>query len=398
MVAAVARYGYAKATISTVVKLAGVSRSTFYGHFESKEDCFLQTHDLIVDLGIERVAAAYRSGSDLRERLRAAFAAFIETVTLEPEAARLVVIEALAAGDLALEHRERAVEAFLGLLRQSFVQAKAQVSAVTIRAIVGGVQRILYIHLREQRVDQLGQLVDELVDWTLSYVSPSVKPPGPLRVSQNTAPSVPQFSLPSPEPEQARLVLTQRERILLAVTSLVAEQGYPPVTVPGITARAGVSNQTFYAHFKSKETAFLAAFTDASAEALAATTAAYRAAPTMPDAVRQAVAALLSHTASHPAFARLAFFEPLTPGTAAQEVAEQTMQGYVELLSPGPYRPPGVPSVAEQAIAGGFLSVIQGEIARGRLTRLPRLTAALTYIALAPYIGAAAAVRIAQRS
>jgi AcrR family transcriptional regulator len=397
MVAAVARRGYAKTTIGAVVDLAGVSRTTFYEHFQSKEDCFLQTYDLIVELEIERIMQAYRSADSPRERLYAAFAALTAIVSSEPESARFVIIEALVAGDVALEHRERAVQAFERLLRQSFGGSQGQVSDVTLRAIVGGVQRIVYVRLREGRLQELDELVDELVDWTLSYQAVGVKPPTTPGVRRAASPSVPRLEVSFPEPARARLELSQRERILLAVSSLVAERGYPPLTIPAITARAGVSNQTFYEHFKSKEEAFLAAFDDNAAAALRATTTAFQAAPSLPDAVREAVHALLSYTVSHPAFARLGFFEVLTTGTAAQERSEHALQGFIDLLSPGANRPPGVPSVAEQAIAGGIVSVIQREIAYDRLPQLACLTASLAYVALAPFLGAAAATRIAQR-
>src|SRR5262245_11563495 len=47
MVEAVARHGYAGTTLRELVRLAGVSKSTFYEHFESKQDCFLETFDEI---------------------------------------------------------------------------------------------------------------------------------------------------------------------------------------------------------------------------------------------------------------------------------------------------------------------------------------------------------------
>jgi len=397
MVAAVARHGYAKTTIATVVDLAGVSRTTFYQHFKSKKDCFLQTYDQIVDLGIERITLAYRSADGPRERLRAAFAAFVEIITSETDSARFVIIESLAAGDIALEHRERAVQAFEQLLGQSFAQSQGEVSEVTLRAIVGGVQRILYVRLREGRVQELGEQIDELVDWTLSYQAPGVKPPPPPRVRKTTSPSVPRFEVPFPDLAHARSALSQRERILLAVSSLVAQSGYQALTIPAITARAGVSNQTFYEHFDDKGDAFLTALNLAEDDALAATASGFAASSSVPDAVREALFALLSHTATHPAFARFAFFESITPGTVAQELAERKLQTFIDLIAPGANRPAGVPSIAEQAIAGGVFSVIQREIAYGRLARLPRLTASLAYIALAPFLGAATAAAIAQR-
>ena len=48
MVEAVARHGFAGTTLRELVGLAGVSKSTFYEHFESKQDCFLATFDEII--------------------------------------------------------------------------------------------------------------------------------------------------------------------------------------------------------------------------------------------------------------------------------------------------------------------------------------------------------------
>ena len=53
MVEAVARHGFADTTLRELVSLAGVSKSTFYEHFESKQDCFLATFDYI-GLEVER--------------------------------------------------------------------------------------------------------------------------------------------------------------------------------------------------------------------------------------------------------------------------------------------------------------------------------------------------------
>lgn len=48
MLEAVSRHGYAETTIAELVGLAGVSKSTFYQHFESKPQCFVATFERIV--------------------------------------------------------------------------------------------------------------------------------------------------------------------------------------------------------------------------------------------------------------------------------------------------------------------------------------------------------------
>jgi AcrR family transcriptional regulator len=52
---------------------------------------------------------------------------------------------------------------------------------------------------------------------------------------------------------------SQRKRLLEAIIELVAEKGYPAVTIGDIVARAGTAKRTFYDHFADKLQCFLAA-------------------------------------------------------------------------------------------------------------------------------------------
>ncbi len=53
---------------------------------------------------------------------------------------------------------------------------------------------------------------------------------------------------------------SQRERLLVATLSVVAEHGYAAATVGDVVARAEVSRSTFYAQFTDKQACFLAAY------------------------------------------------------------------------------------------------------------------------------------------
>src|SRR5215208_7384684 len=55
---AVAEKGYAAATIDDIVRGAGVSKKTFYEHFQDKLDCFLAAYEAASDELYEHVRAA----------------------------------------------------------------------------------------------------------------------------------------------------------------------------------------------------------------------------------------------------------------------------------------------------------------------------------------------------
>ena len=56
------------------------------------------------------------------------------------------------------------------------------------------------------------------------------------------------------------VVRSQRDRMLLAMAETVAEKGYAKATVADVLTRAGVSRETFYEQFSSKDDCFLETF------------------------------------------------------------------------------------------------------------------------------------------
>jgi AcrR family transcriptional regulator len=397
MVESVARNGYAGTTLRELVTLAGVSKSTFYEHFESKQDCFLATFDEIVARVSAGVGEAYRSGGDFRERLIAGLATFMSLAEDDPPAASLVAVESLTLGAAGVAHRERGSEAFAAMIKQSFDHSPSEreVSEITVRAIVAGIRGVAYRRLRAGRAEELPGLVEELVDWTLRYQEPDSE--ATLRAiaeAEKPAAPVPERSDGKPgwdEPPDStlsRTTLTQRERILRAAARVVVSDGYQALSIPAISGAAGISNQTFYEHFASKRDAFLAAFEVVGGEGFAPTAAAFVAAGDGPEAIGAALKTLLEYMAGNELFSRLAFFELPTAGPVALDKADETLDSFTAFLRPEA-TPTGVGGPLSQtileAIPSGIWGVIQHEIQHGRLTSLPDLAPELVRIVLAPF-------------
>jgi AcrR family transcriptional regulator len=398
MVEAVARHGYAGTTLRELVGLAGVSKTTFYEHFESKQDCFLSTFDEIASILSARVAAAYRTDADFRGRLVAALSAFMGLAVEERGAASLAAVESLTLGAAGVAHREQASEGFEALVQQSFDHSPSEheVSAVTVRAIVAGIRGVAYRRLRAGEAAKLPQLAEVLVDWTISYQgadSDAVSAAAAAAAKSTAVPLEPDDEEGKPNWEEppdsagSKTTLTQRERIVRAAARVVVERGYDSLSIPAISAAAGTSNQTFYEHFASKRDAFVAAFEITAAEALSVTLAAYGSAPDGPEAIGSGLRALTEYIAAHRIFARLAFFELPTAGPAALDRADANMDAFTAFLTPekGPSGIGGpVPDVVLEAIGSGVWSVIQYEIGHGGGDSLPELAPELSRIALAP--------------
>ena len=124
MVESVARHGFTETTLRELVSLAGVSKSTFYEHFENKQDCFLSTLDYIALEVARRADNAFDRPGDLRERMTAGVTTLLTVIAEEQAAASLVTVESLTLGAAAVPHRERAAAHFQELIRRVFEESQ----------------------------------------------------------------------------------------------------------------------------------------------------------------------------------------------------------------------------------------------------------------------------------
>jgi AcrR family transcriptional regulator len=394
MVEAVARHGYPDTTLGELVSLAGVSKTTFYDHFENKEECFLSTFDEIVKELARRVTAAYRQPGDFREKLLAATGVFLATAEEEPAAARLAAVDSLTLGAAGVAHRERASAAFEALIQQSFQHSPEArpMPATTVRAVVGGIRGVTYRKLRAGDHADLPAMNEELVDWALGYQKADGE--AVERAMRSAAKALPHLAgqeeaVPWGEPpdsQTSRASLSQRERMIRGTAMVVVEHGYGALSIPAISGAAGVSNQTFYEHFASKREAFLAAFEQIAARALTLTEEAIATASDPLEALGAGVRSLLDHVAENELFARLAFFELPTAGPIAMDRADAILDHFTGLIQLGAGATGGGIDSAtiREAIGSGIWAVVQHEIFHGRRAELPQLAPEITRLALAP--------------
>ena len=164
---AIAEKGYAAVTIADVVRIARVSKRTFYEHFADKEACFLALYGETSDELIELIAtsAATAPGS-WDERIDAAARAYFERVAGEPELIRAALLEIQAAGPRARELRREVQRRYADQLR-AFSEAGAAesdgISALTpalATAVVGGLNELMLEAVEAGRAERIGELAD----------------------------------------------------------------------------------------------------------------------------------------------------------------------------------------------------------------------------------------------
>src|SRR5215471_13680507 len=85
--------GFHDTSVDEVVAHARTSKSAFYEHFESKEDCFRMLLDQEGGALIPLVRGAAGAGKDHRERTRLGIEAFVNTCAHRSRVARLLLTE-----------------------------------------------------------------------------------------------------------------------------------------------------------------------------------------------------------------------------------------------------------------------------------------------------------------
>ncbi|MGZ4172845.1 MAG: TetR/AcrR family transcriptional regulator [Solirubrobacteraceae bacterium] len=119
MVRAVAEKGFASATVADAVRLARVSRGTFYELFESKEACLAAAYRLGCEVLEQRVSDAVREAVDWRDELRLGIRTYLHTLEEEPVFARVYLLEWPAVGG----ERDAALRRFAARYGKTFARS-----------------------------------------------------------------------------------------------------------------------------------------------------------------------------------------------------------------------------------------------------------------------------------
>jgi AcrR family transcriptional regulator len=397
MVEAIARSGYNETSVKQVIGLAGVSRRSFYEQFANKQECFLATFDLIVRREIQRIRRAYvATDGPLEHRARAVFELCAQATRDDRNATVLVVLEAQRAGPAGLLRLRRATDVCEQMLARSFAEAPGamQLPMPVIRGIAGGLHGAASTFLRERHTAATVDLAEELLRWTMLFQTPAAqcmaeRMASELTVRTREISSAYGHGLGDAEAPSC----DERTRLLQAVLRLVTHEDYRMLSAPQIADEANVSIDAFCELFADKDECFLAAVDMVGDELLAIAADPDLISDDWPRAVRRVLAELMRHLAAHPLHARTLAHEAFFAGTDALERTVELSHSIATLLTEGaPAEAQG--SMTTDAVAGAIWHTIRCEVVGGRIQLLATLSDHLTYVVLAPFIGAEDAAAI----
>jgi len=167
MVRVAAAKGYEATTVADVVEFAGISESAFYDEFGSKEECFLEAYDAVIDVLVAHVTSAFEAaaGEPWPERIRAGLGALAELLAVEADIARMAMVEVTAAGDQARERYRAALARFTPFLEEgrTYSGQGDELPPDTARFAIGGATSMIFDEIRAGRGPELMRLLPDLV-------------------------------------------------------------------------------------------------------------------------------------------------------------------------------------------------------------------------------------------
>jgi len=164
IVLVVSERGFAGTSVGAVSARAGVSRRTFYKVFDSLEDCFLTVLDegaWYVGRVMSRAFAGERSWLD---GVRSALAALLGFLDSEPALARVLLIEATAAGPVARERREQHLATLRSLVEVHWEALRdGQAHRLVNDGVIASLLGVLHTQLVAEREEPLIMLLGPMM-------------------------------------------------------------------------------------------------------------------------------------------------------------------------------------------------------------------------------------------
>jgi AcrR family transcriptional regulator len=164
--------GYQKTTVSLIGQRAAVSKSDFYKHFRSKDDCFFAAYEVAIERIRAQVvtACAGHKGSEWSPRVQDGIEALLNVLAGDPALASISLVEGLRAGRGVYDRYQAAIESFIPYLRQGAPRAPdgKPVPAATDEAVVGGIASLLGRRVLAGGAERIDELLPEVLEFALT--------------------------------------------------------------------------------------------------------------------------------------------------------------------------------------------------------------------------------------
>ena len=176
MLESVGEHGYAATTVPKVVAAARVSRNAFYEHFTDKTDCFIAVCDEAAGELLDEMFAL-ASEPDWVLAVQTGTRRYLQWWQDRPAFSRAYFLELPAAGERALDQRDRAYQRFRQMFLALAGRAREQqpdlpeLSPIVPRVLVSAITELIAEEVRAGRIGRLTELSDDVAQLMLTLLA-----------------------------------------------------------------------------------------------------------------------------------------------------------------------------------------------------------------------------------
>lgn len=164
-----ARGGYRALSVAAISAAAGTSNQTFYQHFNSKEQAFLDAFDALALRALQSTATAFGEQQGWLEAGAAAISAMLRHFAADRLFRQLVFFELQTAGVVAQDRAQGMLDVFAAFLRPDPLPkvAEKRPPPVVVEAIAGGIWAAVEHQVVTGNGDSLPELAAAILDIAL---------------------------------------------------------------------------------------------------------------------------------------------------------------------------------------------------------------------------------------
>lgn len=151
--------GYAETTIADIVREAGVSRRTFYEHFETKAECLVALYEAASLQALAVLAAGVEDDAPWQAQVERALGDYFSWMAQNPALLRTLFVEILGLGAEGLTVRRMVHDHIAGfVLKVVNASGEAKLSPQLAGAIVGGISELVLEKVEQGHAAEMAAL------------------------------------------------------------------------------------------------------------------------------------------------------------------------------------------------------------------------------------------------
>jgi AcrR family transcriptional regulator len=163
--------GYAETNIADIVRMAGVSRRTFYENYQTKAQCFIELYTMLSLEGLAVLERSVAKHLPWQAQTKQVLQAYLEWMAQHPTMLRSLLIDILTLGAEGLRARREVHDKIVSSIQRICSTDALALPDAIASALVGGIHELILKEIEQGKEAQLASLTEVVSEFVLRTVA-----------------------------------------------------------------------------------------------------------------------------------------------------------------------------------------------------------------------------------